>query len=70
MLKLDTDVLADIYSDRLFLPYGLVRSKEEVDAMKVKMQAEAQRQQKLQELQTKAGAAKDLGLQQNNPQGG
>jgi len=70
LLKLDTDVLADIYSDRLFLPYGLVRSKEDVDAMKAKMQADMQRQQQLQELQTKAGAAKDLGIQQNNPQGG
>jgi hypothetical protein len=70
LLKLDTDVLADIYSDRLFLPYGLVRSKEDVDAMKAKMQAEQQRQMQLQELQTKAGAAKDLGIQQNNPQGG
>lgn len=64
LMKLDTDVLADIYSDRLFLPYGLVRSKENVDAMKEKMQADASRQQQLQELQAKAGAAKDLGIQQ------
>lgn len=63
LLKLDTEVLADIYSDRLFLPYGLVRSKQDVDAMKEKMQADMQRQAQLEELTAKAGAAKDLGLQ-------
>lgn len=69
LLKLDTDVLGDIYSDRLFLPYGLVRSKEDVDALKAKMQADMQKQQQLEALKVKAGAAKDLGIQQN-PQGG
>ncbi len=60
MLKLDTSVLADIYSDRLFLPYGLVRSKESVDAIKEQMQAEMRRQQQLEALQVTAGAAKDI----------
>lgn len=64
LLKLDTEVLADIYSDRLFLPYGLVRSKESVDAIKEQMQNEMRRQQQLETIQTAAGAAKDLGIKQ------
>lgn len=64
MLKLDTSVLADIFEDRLFLPAGLVRSKEDVDAMKEQMQNDMRKQQQLETIQAAAGAAKDLGITQ------
>lgn len=65
MDKLDVDVLADIYDDRLFLPPGLNRHKGTVDAMREQRQAEAAKQQRLNEtIPALAGAAKDMGMVQ------
>jgi len=58
--KLNTDKLADLYEDRLYLPSGLNNSQSKVDAMREQAQMQAQRQQALQEtLPAVAKAAKD-----------
>jgi hypothetical protein len=62
--KINTDKLADLYEDRLYLPSGLNNPQDKVDAMREQAQMQMQRQQMLQEtLPAVAGAAKDLGLQ-------
>lgn len=59
--KANLDKLADLYEDRLFLPAGLNRDQSDVDAMREKAAAQAQRQQMLIEaLPSVAGAVKDL----------
>lgn len=59
--KLNTDKLADIYADRLYLPAGLNNPKSVVDAKRQQAQAMAQRQQMLNEhIPALAGAAKDM----------
>lgn len=59
--KINTDKLADLYEDRLYLPSGLNNPQNKVDAMREQAQMQAQRQQALQEtLPAMAGAAKDL----------
>lgn len=64
--KANIDKLADIYEDRLYLPAGLNRPQGKVDAMRQQAQAQAQRQQMLQEtIPAVAGAAKDVGLKLN-----
>lgn len=61
--KVNLDRYADIYEDRLFLPHGLNRPQNEVDAMREQAQMQAQRQQMVTEdIPAMAGAAKDLGL--------
>ncbi len=58
--KVNLDKLCDLYEDRLFLPVGLNRPQEEVDAKRQQAQQMAQRQQMLQEtLPAVAKAAKD-----------
>jgi hypothetical protein len=47
--KADLDKLADLYEDRLYLPAGLNRSQDEVDARREKNQQDMQRQQMLNE---------------------
>lgn len=60
--KANLDKLADLYEDRLFLPAGLNRPQEEVDAKRQQAQMMAQRQQMLNEtLPAVAKAAKDAG---------
>jgi hypothetical protein len=61
--KVNLDKLADLYEDRLYLPAGLNRAQDKVDAMREQAQAQAERQRLLQEtVPAMAGAAKDLGL--------
>lgn len=58
--KFNTDKLADLYEDRLYLPEGLNNPQSKVDAMRQQAQQEAQRQQALQEtIPAMAKAAKD-----------
>jgi hypothetical protein len=58
--KANLDKLADIYEDRLFLPSGINRPQEEVDAKRQAAQAQQQRQQMLEQtLPAVAKAAKD-----------
>jgi hypothetical protein len=67
--KVNLDKLADLYEDRLYLPAGLNNPQSKVDAMREQAQAQAQRQQAINEMiPNLAGAAKDLGMQQK-PQG-
>jgi hypothetical protein len=63
MDKVNLDKLADLYEDRLYLPSGLNNPQAKVDAMREQAQAQAQRQQMLEQtLPAMAGAAKDVGL--------
>lgn len=58
--KLNTDRLADLYEDRLYLPSGLNNPQSKVEAMREQAQREAQRQQQIQnEIPAMAKAAKD-----------
>lgn len=58
--KINTDKLADIYEDRLYLPSGLNNPQSKVDAMREQAQAEQKRKQALEEtLPAVARAAKD-----------
>jgi hypothetical protein len=67
--KANTDKLADIYEDRLFLPAGLNNAQSKVDAMREQAQQQQQKQQAMQEtIPALAGAAKDMAAAQ--PQGG
>lgn len=64
--KMNLDRLADLYEDRLFLPEGLNNPQSKVDKMRQQAEAQAQRQQALNEtLPNLAGAAKDLGIGKN-----
>ena len=66
MDKVNLDKLADIYEDRLYLPSGLNNPQSKVDAMREQAQAEAKRQQQLEQtLPAVAKAAKDVsGIEQ------
>jgi len=58
--KINTDKLADLYEDRLYLPAGLNNPQNKVDAMREQAQAQAERQQQLETtLPAMAKAAKD-----------
>lgn len=59
--KANLDKLADLYEDRLYLPAGLNRPQEEVDARREKNMQEAQRHQAMTEqLPAVAAARKDV----------
>ncbi len=61
--KANLDKLCDLYEDRLFLPAGLNNAQSKVEAMREQAQAQAERQQMMQEtIPAMAGAAKDVGL--------
>ena len=63
--KLNLDRLADLYEDRLFLPEGLNNAQSKVDRLRQQAEAQAQRQQAINEtIPNLAGAAKNLGIQQ------
>lgn len=63
--KINTDKLADLYEDRLYLPSGLNNPQAKVDAMREQAQQQAQRQQELTEtLPAMAGAVKDVAAAQ------
>lgn len=65
--KINTDKLADLYEDRLYLPAGLNNPQNKVDAMRDQAQKEMKRQQMLQEtLPAVAKAAKDVSSAQQN----
>lgn len=67
--KVNVDMIADLYNDRLFLPAGLVNPQGKVDAMRQQAQAQAQQQEMLQNtLPAMAGAAKDMGMNANQGQ--
>ena len=58
--KANTDMLADIYEDRLYLPEGLNNGQEKVDAIRAQAQKDAQRQQAMEQtIPAMAKAAKD-----------
>jgi len=57
--KIDFDKYADIYEDRLYLPAGLNKDQSIVDSQREAQQANAQREQQLQQAATMAGAMKD-----------
>jgi len=59
--KINTDKLADLYEDRLYLPAGLNNPQDKVEAERQQAQQAAQRQQQLQEtVPAMAKAAKDM----------
>ena len=59
--KINTDKLADLYEDRLYLPAGLNNPQTKVDAMRQQAQQAAQRKQQLEEtIPAMAKAAKDV----------
>lgn len=69
--KANLDKLSDLYEDRLFLPAGLNNPQSKVDAMREQAMAQQQRQQMLEQtLPAMAGAAKDVGLNLNQKNGG
>lgn len=69
--KANIDKLADLYEDRLFLPAGLNNPQAKVEAMREQAQQAAQKQRMLEQtLPALAGAAKDVGLQVNQNNGG
>jgi len=68
--KINTDKLADLYEDRLYLPAGLNNPQEKVDAERKQAQQEAQRQEQLTEtIPAMAKAAKDGAAAQQMQQG-
>lgn len=68
--KINVDKLADLYEDRLYLPSGLNNPQGKVDAMREQAQAEAQRQQMMQQnIPAMAKAAKDISsIDQQQPE--
>ncbi len=65
--KVNVDKIADIYEDRLFLPAGINNPQDQVDALRQQAQAQAERQEMLQNtVPALAGAAKDVGLKVAN----
>jgi hypothetical protein len=67
--KINTDKLADLYEDRLYLPSGLNNPQNKVDAMREQAAMEQQRQQALQEtIPAMAGAARDVATAQSQLQ--
>lgn len=71
--KVNLDKLCDLYEDRLFLPVGLNRPQDEVDAKREAAQAAQQRQQALEQtVPALAKAAKDgsSAMQNANLNGG
>ena len=65
--KINTDKLADLYEDRLYLPAGLNNPQAKTDAMRQQANKEAQRQQRIQEeIPAIAKAAKDASQAQQN----
>lgn len=64
--KADLDKLADIYEDRLFLPAGLNRAQNKVDAMREQAKRDMKNKEMLHEtIPAMAGAAKDMGVKIN-----
>lgn len=64
--KANTDKLADLYEDRLYLPAGLNNPQGKVDAMREQAQREVERQQALEQtIPAMAKAAKDASQAQN-----
>lgn len=67
--KVNTDKLADIYEDRLYLPSGLNNPQSKVDAMREQAQADLKRKQMLEEtLPAVAKSAKDIAGAQGSQQ--
>lgn len=67
--KINTDKLADLYEDRLYLPSGLNNPQSKVDAMREQAQQEAKRQQMLEQtMPAVAQSARDLSTAQKNQQ--
>lgn len=65
--KINTDKLADLYEDRLYLPSGLNNPQAKVDALREQAQQQLQRQQLLEQtLPAMAKTAKDASAAQNN----
>lgn len=61
MQKANVDAYLDLLEDRLYLPAGLNRGQAEVDQMREAAQAQAQRQQMMQEtIPAMATAEKDM----------
>lgn len=69
--KLNLDILADLYEDRLYLPEGLNRGQEETDRLREQAQAQLRKQQQMEALVQQSQAAKNVGLKvnDNNQQG-
>lgn len=68
--KINTDKLADLYEDRLYLPAGLNRDQDKVEAQRQQAAMAAQRQQQLQEtIPALAKAAKDASAAQRPQEG-
>lgn len=68
--KVNLDKLADLYEDRLYLPSGLNRSQDQVDAMRQQAQMQAERRQQMEQLTAMAGAAKDMGIKADQQEEG
>jgi hypothetical protein len=59
--KINTDKLADLYEDRLYLPAGLNNPQSKVDAMREQAQQQAARQRALEQtVPAMAKAVKDV----------
>lgn len=59
--KVNTDQLIDVYADIVSLPAGIVRSDEEVEAIRQQRAQAQQRQMEMEQAQMAAQTAKDLG---------
>lgn len=67
--KINTDKLADLYEDRLYLPVGLNNPQSKVDAMRDQARQQAERQQAMEQtIPAMAKAAKDASAAQQNQQ--
>lgn len=64
--KANLDRIADLYEDRLYLPAGINRPQNEVDARREQAQMMMQRQQELEAAMSTASAAKDASVAINN----
>ena len=58
--KINTDNIIDTYADMTSVPPGIVRSKEDVDALRANRQQAQQAQAQQQAIVQGAGAAKNL----------
>lgn len=63
--KVNLDKIADIYEDRLYLPAGVNRPQDMVDAKREQAQAMAQRQQQLEAMTQMSKAAGNVGMTVN-----
>lgn len=60
MDKVNVDKMVEVYGDITSIPPGIVRTDDEVQALRQQRQQAQQRQQQVEQIQQSAGAARDL----------